>query len=139
MTEPELTWVAGLLEGEGCFRVYRDTQHCRSRTYVYLRPRVICAMTDRDVIERLQLVTDMGRVAIARKTAPGHKPYWRWTVSRDADAMELMRSLYPHMGERRRAKIEEIAIWWRLTELMPKTGRRRSPRAVNLKEPSTAR
>lgn len=136
MTECELAWVAGLLEGEGCFRLHRDNQRWGSRRYTYLRPRVICAMTDRDVIDRLQAVTGMGRIGLGRKTAPGHKTYWQWTVSRDNDAIELMRTLYPHMGERRRNKIEEICIWWRLTELIPRKGRRWSPRRLERDESS---
>jgi hypothetical protein len=110
----DLLWVAGLLEGEGCFLLHRDRQSWGGHKYVYYRPRVICAMTDRDVIERLQRVTGMGRIAIGRATAPGHKPYWRWTVSRDGDAIRLMKALYPHMGERRRAKIDEILAKWPL-------------------------
>jgi hypothetical protein len=123
-------WVAGLLEGEGCFRLHRDNQTWGSRKYVYLRPRVVCSMTDQDVIERLQELTGMGRIALGRKTNPGYKPYWQWTVSRDGDALELMRAVYPHMGERRRAKIEEIFTWWRTTELIPMENRRRSPRRL---------
>jgi hypothetical protein len=131
MSELELMWVAGLLEGEGCFRLFRDTQRWRDRKYVYLRPRVVCAMTDRDVIDRLHAVTGIGRVALGRTTKPGYKTYWQWIVSRDSDALELMRTVYPHMGERRRHKIEEICIWWRVTELRPREGRRRSPRRLD--------
>jgi hypothetical protein len=130
MTELELMWVAGLLEGEGCFRLHRDVQRWNGRKYVYLRPRVVCAMTDKDVIERLKATTQMGRISLGRKTAPGYKTYWAWTVSRDGDALQLMRSVYPQMGERRRSKIEEIATWWRVTELTPRRGRRYSPRRV---------
>ena len=129
MTESELMWVAGLLEGEGCFRWHRDNQQ-RGR-YIYVRPRVICAMTDRDVIDRLQAVTGLGRVSLGRKTAPRHKDYWSWVVSRDGDAIALMRTLHPHMGDRRRAKIEDILISWRFSELKPRKDRRASPRRVN--------
>jgi hypothetical protein len=114
MDRCDLLWVAGLLEGEGCFRLHRDCQRSGSKRYVYYRPRVICAMTDLDVIERLQRVTGMGRIALGRKTAPHHKPCWQWTVSRDGDAISLMKALHPHRGERRRANIDEILTRWPL-------------------------
>jgi hypothetical protein len=44
MTELELMWVAGLLEGEGCFRLHRDVQRWNGRKYVYLRPRVVIGL-----------------------------------------------------------------------------------------------
>ena len=114
MDRCDLLWVAGLLEGEGCFRLHRDVQRRGPNRYVYYRPRVICAMTDRDVIEKLQLVTGMGRISLGRKTAPRHKDYWQWTVSRDGDAISLMKALYPHLGSRRRAKIDQILARWPL-------------------------
>jgi hypothetical protein len=82
-------------------------------------------MTDRDVIERLQQVTAMGRIAIGRSTAPGHKDYWRWTVSRDGDAIHLMETLRPHMGQRRQAKIDEIFREWPALRAGSQGGRRR--------------
>ena len=116
-------WLAGLLEGEGCFRLYRDQQRQGKFVYLYHRPRIICAMTDRDVIERLQRVTGVGRISLGRKPSPRHKPYWQWTVSRDGDAAELMRALLPHMGERRRARIEQVLVDWQQQRARPTSSR----------------
>jgi hypothetical protein len=59
MSSFELGWVAGLLEGEGCFFV-NTSGTPQYGPYAYAR--VAVCMTDRDVLERLQEVTGIGRL-----------------------------------------------------------------------------
>jgi hypothetical protein len=106
MTEVELAWVAGLLEGEGCFFPieYRTEKY---GPYIYARVAVL--MTDLDILQRLQSLTGVGNIngPTIRKN-PRHKPLWHWVVSRHKESITLMRAVYPWMGERRRARIDEV-------------------------------
>lgn len=96
MDDIELGWLAGLLEGEGCFHVQRERW-----------PRITLQMTDEDVVRRLYEVTQVGRVNGPYFTS-GHaqKPAWRWIVSKRDDVEDLLIAVYPLMGERRQAKIQ---------------------------------
>lgn len=99
MKETDLAWLAGLLEGEGSF--YLKTKNGKHV------PAIGLAMTDADIVERA------GDLMGTRKayTRPRRQPGWkdqteiRITGKR---AAELMRTLLPYMGERRRATIAEI-------------------------------
>jgi hypothetical protein len=106
MSSFELGWVVGLLEGEGCFFV----NTCGTPKYgPYAYARVTVCMTDRDVLERLQEVTGIGRLEKVRpRKDPKHKPISQWIVCRNQEAIELMVAVYPHMGVRRQAKIREV-------------------------------
>lgn len=103
MTETDLHWVAGLLEGEGCF-------------HFTMRPNfrfvVKCNMTDEDVIRRLHAVVGAGNVRgpLAKRTQTGTlgKPQWLWTLGRTQGADELLPLLLPLMGARRSDKMREI-------------------------------
>jgi len=107
VTTAELAWLAGLLEGEGCFFVHTDK---RRHPQGNRCPIVHLNMTDGDIVRRAATITGVGRVGgpYARKSRPHHKPYWQWQVWKKADALWLMKELYPYMGERRQVKIGEI-------------------------------
>jgi len=57
MSDFELGWVCGILEGEGCFFV---TTRRTAKYGPYLYARVTVCRTDRDVLEQLQRVTGVG-------------------------------------------------------------------------------
>jgi hypothetical protein len=97
MSEVWIAWVAGLLEGEGTF-VRRGDKKLAISVH----------MTDRDIIERLQFVTGVGRVRACKKQREHHKPSWRWTVASSKRAKELAMLVYPWLGKRRREKIDNI-------------------------------
>jgi len=106
MTDFELGWVVGILEGEGCFFV---TTRSTPKYGPYVYARVTVCMTDRDVLERLRKVTGVGVLERVRaRKDPRHKPISQWIVCRNQEAIELMVAVYPHMGTRRQAKIREV-------------------------------
>jgi hypothetical protein len=96
MKDTEIAWLAGLIEGEGCFT--GDAEH----------PKIFVQMTDLDVIERLRVVTGVGFYSRCSTRAAHHKPSWKWAVQSRERARELMALLFPHMGVRRRARIKEL-------------------------------
>ena len=96
MTDIELAWLAGLLEGEGCFSYRRDRDI----------PTVEVKMTDLDVINRVARL--MGRtVTPIPAQREGYQPQYRARIQGEP-ARELMRRLQPHMGKRRAARIAEL-------------------------------
>lgn len=107
-TRENLAWLAGLLEGEGAFLITR-----RPHATAF---RISANMTDGDVIRRVAEIAGCGRiVGPVEQKNPKHKPFYRWNVDRRRDAYALCVALYPFMGQRRRARIKEIAEAYRTT------------------------
>lgn len=104
MTPVELGWIAGILEGEGCFTPSR--QKVGGKLYVYARIQL--NMTDEDVMRRFRETVGMGNLNGPHpyKNHPEWKPRWHWDC-RTTQAQELMRLVRPLMGERRGNVIDE--------------------------------
>jgi hypothetical protein len=103
VTEVETAWLAGLIEGEGCIWVQKWTHRGR-----YAYPGLRLAMTDEDVVRKAHTMSGVG--TFRRWHPPSfsqHQPQWVWTVL-GVRAFEVCDQVYPHLGERRRAKIDEI-------------------------------
>lgn len=104
MNNLELAWLAGLLEGEGCFYLtYRKNKDGSPRPLV----SVMCSMTDEDVVRKAACVAGSGYV-YRRDGRKGCKPSWTWQDSKVERVAELITRLRPFMGVRRQAKIDEL-------------------------------
>lgn len=92
----ELAWLAGIIEGEGCFYVNKKTKS----------PLIRVKMGDRDVVEK---VSKMWRVNVnfAKDGRRNHSDMYTATVYGHL-ALDWMKKVYPMMGARRKAKILEI-------------------------------
>lgn len=104
MAVKDVAWLAGLLEGEGCFGG-KDM-------------RIRMNMTDRDVVVRaatLLGVDARGPYQVVEPTKRGgsHKPVWRMAVYGPRAAGWMM-TLYLFMGARRRQEIEEALAEWKV-------------------------
>ena len=101
-TEQELYWIAGILEGEGSF------QFDKRRTTP--APRVIVDMTDKDVILKLQKITQLGSVAgpYRDKRCETWKQMWRWDVSARCESVAIIQRVYLLLGKRRRKQIRLV-------------------------------
>ncbi|MBC8737324.1 hypothetical protein F6X40_10945 [Paraburkholderia sp. UCT31] len=95
-----LAWIAGLLEGEGCFDCNR-------------RNNTVCVtlnMTDVDVVNDFAAITS----AFLWKEAPrrnGWKPSFIARVQ-GVKAAQLMRAVLPYMGQRRSVRIEDCLAYF---------------------------
>lgn len=102
MDTEEITWLAGLLEGEGTF----GTSHVKTPTV-----RIILMMTDRDVVQRAAKLMDAPEPSERRRMNPRtgspYKVAWVATVSGNK-AVQIMNDIHPYMGERRSARISEL-------------------------------
>lgn len=99
LVESNIAWAAGLIEGEGCFTLHSDGK----------RPYFLMDMTDKDVLEKFQVVfpnTNL-RGPYIHKNKPKHKERFRIDAYGDK-AIIIMKSVYPYLGQRRKARVDEL-------------------------------
>lgn len=103
MSDPDIAWVAGILEGEGSFMCWTTTRGTET-------VRIQMGTTDLDVLERLRDVVGTGRITPVKHQLNklGTKPIWIWMISRKSDVVDLASKVYPLMGARRKGQIEKI-------------------------------
>lgn len=86
-------WLAGLLEGEGCF-------------YFKGTPKILLSMSDEDIVAR---VAELFGSTYNKQSPHGiGKKYMFNTSVCGIGAIEIMNILLPYMGLRRTAKIKEV-------------------------------
>lgn len=97
LTDLDTAWLAGYLEGEGCFTLSKGR-------YI----RVVVASTDRDILNRVALLTE-GVVGVRRrdKRQPNAKTVYHIEITGDR-ARTVATLVYPFMGLRRQKRIREI-------------------------------
>lgn len=101
-------WLAGFIDGEGCFRIQCGLSHRRFPSYVCtfsLKQRDDDASLLAAIAER----TGIGGIREDRARPGGSKPCVIWRVESKADTMGLVRLLdrYPLRSRKRR----DYAIW----------------------------
>jgi hypothetical protein len=104
MTEAELAWLTGYLEGEGSFLCGTTKKGSRSIS-------VFVKSTDEDVIRKVQSLTGAHVCGPYQNTGLGKKVCWYLRLSGDRGAT-LMRGLLLHMGRRRAAQINDALAQW---------------------------
>lgn len=92
----DILWLAGWLEGEGCFSTNSDATICIS-----------AGCTDVDVIEKVARIFGTDTIHIRKRPNPKHKPMYRTEIYAE-NAELLMKVIYPYMGARRQARITEL-------------------------------
>ena len=99
LSDRDLHWLVGILEGEGCFDLHRNRY-----------PRIRVAMTDRDIVGRVaSLFGSSIRLSLRRF----NQPTWHAEIQGER-AAEIMEAILPHMGARRSQKIAQILAKWRM-------------------------
>lgn len=98
ISEPDIMWLAGLLEGEGCF------DETSTKT-----PRVRLCMTDPDVVDRASVIigTHVANVRTMQARTERHLSKYSLDIN-GIPALELMERLLLQMGGRRSTKIREL-------------------------------
>lgn len=109
MTPAQLGWVAGIIEGEGCFSLNKGRKYS-GNTYVY--SHVTVSMCDEDIILRLHQWAGIGRMSGPHlppcRAEAGYKPQWLWSVTKAAHVEALAEVLFPLMGARRQEQINRM-------------------------------
>jgi hypothetical protein len=88
MSEAEIGWLAGILEGEGTFLSGQGIG-------------IHVTMTDLDIIERLQAVTGLGHIYVLALKKEHYKQSWCWAVQRRAHIRHVITAVPPWLGTRR--------------------------------------
>lgn len=102
-------WLAGLMEGEGCF-----SDMISGSSGFYTTPLISLVMTDHDVIEEAAKVifTVGGReTKIRKRLLPSGKTAYVIYLT-GLPAAKVMYAILPSMGSRRTVKIKEILAAW---------------------------
>jgi len=98
----DIAWAAGLFEGEGSISCYPIK--CRVNS---IRTDVSLASTDKDVIDKFCQIVGAGDVKGPREY-PRRKPIYYWQVQNFRDCMYVLGQIYDYLGERRKAKADEM-------------------------------
>ena len=109
MTDSSLNiaWASGVLEGEGCFSLYKRKDNSRTQISIHLE------MTDEDIVRRVSDVFKVGRVnkrenTTGRADKRPRKVSWIWSVQSKPEVIEVINKVLPFLGERRKAKCREL-------------------------------
>lgn len=103
ITVKEIAWVAGLLEGEGCFFNHKNALHA---------PVIQLRMNDLDVIEQFQSITKWpGKISVGERPNDGND-YYSISVYGNLAAQWMM-TIYTLMCSRRKEKIREVLVNWK--------------------------
>ena len=94
----DLAYVAGYLDGEGCFTVRNERQ-----------AMVVCENTHRPTIEWLHQMFGGSMSANVRKKKPTWRPTYRWSVV-SRQAAEVCRLVAPYLREKMEQALLLIAI-----------------------------
>ena len=127
MKTEDLSWIAGLLEGEGSFSL----AYKKSPYNEYYYPRIVISMTDEDVIQRAAII--MGAKQVYVKIKLCKKTLYTTTIY-GAKAIALMRIILPFMGIRRASKINEIISTWEIISKRPDKRKTRQQQLQKLLE-----
>lgn len=105
----DIAWLAGLLEGEGCF-TWQPHSHNRQHGAI----RITLSLCDLDVVERAAALTRSNVHEFVHNGRDGHtrKKQYRIQVGGRRAAAWMM-TLFPLMGQRRQARIAEILDQWK--------------------------
>lgn len=111
MADNEIAWLAGLLEGEGCFQ--KRVNH---------NPLIQLIMCDKDVVIKAAKIMGAHKVVQVKKDTRGGKQLYRAIVY-GATAISVMNKILPFMGERRsgviKSCLEDYAVNLKYKERRP--------------------
>lgn len=114
LSEIEIAWLAGLIEGEGNFGL--DTRSAKQYNVSTSppSPHLKIAMTDQDIIERLSKLVNKKSFFATRPTVTGKRVYIVHVDDRAILGMLLPR-LFPYFGKRRQEAVQKcldvLAEW----------------------------
>lgn len=101
MTDKELGWVAGIIEGEGTI--------CASTAAYSICPYIQVSMCDEDVVSKLRLFTKIGNVRKRSYNTSKGKEVFVWTVHKRENVIQLLELIWDLISFRRK---EQIKFAW---------------------------
>jgi hypothetical protein len=95
LSEFDLAWLVGILEGEGNFSPNKKPQP----------PRVTVRMTDKDVIEKVAKLFGNKKIYEDRKYKDHHKQAYQTYMAKPIELRVFLPIILPYMSERRQEQI----------------------------------
>jgi hypothetical protein len=105
LTDVEAAWLAAIIDGEGCITYENPNWQGDGKVYVYVRVQV--ANTCLALLERVEEITNVGRVNTRSNRAAHHTTCYVWTVGGDR-AKEILRRVMPYLIVK--AEVAEKAV-----------------------------
>lgn len=91
MSEAEVAYVAGIIDGEGCIMI---TPHSPANSYSFACFLQI-TNADRRLIDKMSELTGVGHIT-EHKDKCRTRPLYRWHVRKNKDLVDLLKRVYPH-------------------------------------------
>jgi hypothetical protein len=105
LTETDIAWIAGLLEGEGYFGI-DDHQRNYKVSKSPPAPFIKISMVDEDIIQRLSKLLNKSYFLPSRKTVTGKQVYTLY-IGEKEKVLFVLQKILPYMGVRRGERITE--------------------------------
>lgn len=105
MESNQVAWAAGVIEGEGCFTIVKN-----SKAKNGMSAKFVLQMNDKDIVDRLFGLFGLGKV-YHRPSRGSSKESWAWTIYKVSELEKLIKLVLPWLGQRRASKANEILEW----------------------------
>jgi hypothetical protein len=98
----DIAWLAGILEGEGCFDIYRSSRG-------FFTGRIRLEMKDKDIVERAaKMLGGRGQVRQIVRENENWSDTYAFGVGSKERLRRILPLLYPYMGKRRQVRLQEM-------------------------------
>ena len=104
-SKEERAWVAGFIEGEGCFTPQQSTYKGK-KTYAF---RVSASQVEREPLERLQKMFGVGQIYEMPRDKP-HSTCHVWMITKTGEAMTAIGMIWPYLSRRRKEQIWNASL-----------------------------
>jgi len=101
MKAEDISWAAGIIEGEGCMSIFKR------KGKEYYQCSILCEMTDEDTVNTLYSVLGVGNVS-KRPRRGIRKPTWILSIYKQIDVFDTLIKIMPYLHSRRLAKAKEL-------------------------------
>lgn len=105
LSDVEIAWMAGLLEGEGSFGLDKRSKQRYKTSTSPPGAYVKISMTDEDVIEKMAKLVNKTYYSPTRLTKKNKKVYILHIGDRET-LLALLPRLFPYLGKRRQTEVE---------------------------------
>ena len=106
LTETDIAWIAGLLEGEAYFGIDNRSKDRYEISKTPPSPFIKISMVDEDIIQRLSKLLDKSYFSPSRKTVTGKQVY-TLHIGEKEKVLFILQKILPYMGMRRGERITE--------------------------------
>ena len=106
LTETDIAWIAGLLEGEGYFGIDNRSKDRYEFSNTPPAPFIKVSMVDEDIIQRLSKLLDKSYFSPSRKTVKDKQVY-TLHIGEKEKVLFILHKILPYMGVRRAERITE--------------------------------